>query len=69
MKTFTNWELLGIICITFIIEMWAIELLAKIIQIPGLWLGKTFFILIVLYGLGFMILATLTTIIHNEVGI
>jgi hypothetical protein len=67
MKTFTNWELLGIICITFIIEMWAIELLAKIIQIPGLWFGKTFFILIVLYGVGFMILATLTSIIHNEV--
>lgn len=65
MKTFTNWELFGILCITFIIEMWAIELLLKFLQIPGLWLGKIFFIFIVLYGVGFMLLATLTTIIHN----
>jgi hypothetical protein len=67
MKTFTNWELFGIFCITFIIEMWAIELLLKFLQIPGLWLGKIFFIFIVLYGVGFMTLATLAAIIHNEV--
>lgn len=67
MKTFTNWELLGIFCITFIIEMLGIDLLIKFIQIPGLWLGKIFFIFIVLYGLGFMILATLTTFLYNGV--